>query len=106
MSELIEVAEFDSYKYFSIWLITKYKDNCIYETKFIGNAKREDVSTDMIFSNIEHITIGACTEHNGVKVIKKHPDNKYVPKDELWKYYQFKPITREEIIKILSEYYK
>lgn len=103
--ETIELPDYDSFKYASVWLITEYKDGCIYGTEFIGNAKIEDVSTDRIFSNIKHITISSMSPTD-TKMIKKHPNNKYVPENVLWNYYQFEPLTREEIIKIVDEYYK
>ncbi len=39
----IKIKAFDSYKYCQVWVITEYKDNCVYRTEPIGYALIEDV---------------------------------------------------------------
>lgn len=42
MTKKEKIKSFDSYKYCQVYVITEYKDNCVYRTQPIGYALVED----------------------------------------------------------------
>ena len=90
----VKIKAFDSYKYSQVWVITEYKDNCVYRTEPIGYALKEDIK------NISDII--------PAEISTKHPT--YNKKDVIIRgkcfemtYMDLNIMSREEVIKARDE---
>jgi len=77
---------FDAFKVCCVYLITEYKDNCMYKTKFIGNILCDSIELSAGISNIPHTFLSPLSTEISIQ-------------DE----FEIDILTRNEIINIISE---
>ena len=98
----VEIPECDTYKLCSVWHITEWRDGCVYKTEFIGHAMREGVEVgDYGGTDMRNVTLSSFCEDRE-KFVMRHPNNRFVPKDEMWKYYNVRCLERKEIEEMIK----